>query len=128
MAHPIPQVTLLLHLEDESIMACDFFTWANWLFGFFLGVMGTLVGGMAVWRPVRLWYWLEWLDWKQAQWWLGYRPDQLESPEEQVRNALALYPKAVRIIQFVGACMLLVGLLLYFALTIFLIQLLKACF
>lgn len=109
-------------------MGCDLFTFADWLFGFSLTAMVTFVGGMGLWQPVRLWYWLEWLAWKQDQWWLGYRADQLEDPGERVRRALATYPQAIRIIQFVSGCMLLVSILLHLALAVFLIQILKICF
>ncbi|GBC78745.1 hypothetical protein HRbin08_02243 [bacterium HR08] len=107
-------------------MGCDHFTFADWLLGFLLAVMMTFVGGMGLWQPVRLWYWLEWLACKQDQWWLGYRADQLEDPGERVHRALATYPQAIRIIQFVSGCMLLVSIPALAVFLYLLIQL-RAC-
>lgn len=115
------------HPRDDSAMGCDFSLFAYWLFGFSLTAMGTLMGLIGLWRPVRLWYWLEWLAWKQDQWWLGFQADQLEDPEERVRRALAMYPQAIRIIQFVSGCMLLISVVLHLALAVFLMQILRAC-
>jgi len=96
-------------------MSCSLTNVLNLLFVFVISVLFLMVGWLGFFRPIRLWYWLEWVHNQQTRWWLGIPSEQLEEPQASVEKGLTRHPwmiTYIRIISFFMAILALVFLII----------------
>ncbi len=108
-------------------MQCNFSGLFDLILWLVLSAASLLIGITGLREPARVWYWFEWLHWKQTLWYLGIPPDQLADPKTSVEKGLVQYPQSVKILRVVCGCMAIVGIIFLASWVALLLEFLSDC-
>lgn len=108
-------------------MQCNLGGLFDLILWFVLSTLALVIGGAGLRQPTQVWYWFEWLHWKQPQWFLGIPPEQLSAPRESMEKALAQYPKGAKLIQIICGCMTIIGAIFIILWGVLLLRFLRNC-
>jgi hypothetical protein len=90
-------------------MECHAGTFGNLIFGLVLSILFVLLGFVGLHDLIRLWYWFEWLHWKQTQWFFGFSKEVLKDPQENVHQGVSQYPWSVKLIRGISGYLFIFG-------------------
>lgn len=108
-------------------MRCDFGGLCDLIQWLILTILSLVVGLTGLRQPGQVWYWFEWLYWKQTQWFLAIPPEKLKDPRESVKEGLAKYPEGAKLIQIICGCMTVLGAIFLIAWVAFLLEFIRNC-